>query len=211
MKEIKNLITSDEIDNYDMDDRFIMVLTKFHKTAQSNIKKYNMIVGNVMVSTKRVMKKFSYGTEESPQTIESFFQIWWNFLQAFDEASKTNTEFFFIQLKSSLHGKLRDRANGGKIDDTTMNRMHRLSSMYQDQQSRLTVIYNKEKKIKEIEEAKKKAAIYYNKFRLPDNNKKRKWNVHEWDKQPFDIPDSKPMAPPKRNPQSNPNLSNQQY
>eukprot|EP01084_Bolivina_argentea_P263109 445206_1 len=183
------------------------------------MKKFNMTVGNVMVATKRVMKKFSYGTEESPQTIESFFQIWWNFLQAFDAASKTNTQMFFMKRrefekkKGALHGKLRGHvkqrsifiANGGKIDDKTMNTMRRLSSMYFNQQSQ----------VKAMEDARKKAAILkYNKFRLPDMNKKgknRKWKVHGWDKQPFDIPDSKPMAPPKRNPQSNPNLSNQQY
>eukprot|EP00483_Globobulimina_turgida_P007301 UN07315 len=83
MKEIKNLITSDEIENYDMDDRFIIVLTAFHKKAAPKMKKFNMTVGNVMVSTKRVMKKFSYGSEESPKTIESFFQIWWKFLEDF--------------------------------------------------------------------------------------------------------------------------------
>lgn len=42
-----------------------------------------MTVGNVMVSTKRVMKKFSYGSVESPLSIESFFQIWWKFVQDF--------------------------------------------------------------------------------------------------------------------------------
>jgi len=83
MGEIKKLIQSDEIENYDMDDRFIMVLTKFHKKASPKMKKFNMTVGNVMVSTKRVMKKFSFGTEENPQTIESFFNIWWKFLQDF--------------------------------------------------------------------------------------------------------------------------------
>ena len=81
MKEIKNLITSDEIENYDMDDRFIMVLTKFHKAATPKMKKFNMTVGNVNVSTKRVMKKYSYGSEDDPKTIESFFQIWWKFFQ----------------------------------------------------------------------------------------------------------------------------------
>merc|ERR1712176_223036 len=81
--EIKNLITSDEIENYDLDDKFIMELTKFHKKAAPKIKKFNITVGNVMVSTKRAMKKFSYGTTENPLSIESFFQIWWKFVQDF--------------------------------------------------------------------------------------------------------------------------------
>ena len=81
MGEIKNLITSDEIENYDLDDRFIIVLTNFHKAASPKMKKFNMTVGNVMVSTKRVMKKYSYGSDEDPKTIESFFQIFWKFFQ----------------------------------------------------------------------------------------------------------------------------------
>merc|ERR1712154_51230 len=83
MTEIKNLITSDEIENYDLDDKFIMELTKFHKTANSKIRKFKNTVGNVMVSTKRVMKKFSYGSVDNPLSIESFFQIWWKFVQDF--------------------------------------------------------------------------------------------------------------------------------
>merc|ERR1712113_274400 len=71
-----------------MDDRFIMVLTKFHKNAVPKMKKFNMTVGNVMVATKRVMKGFSYGTEELPQTIASFFQVWWKFIQDFSAAKE---------------------------------------------------------------------------------------------------------------------------
>eukprot|EP01084_Bolivina_argentea_P253693 426264_1 len=260
MKEIKNLITSDEIENYDMDDRFIMVLTKFHKRATPKMKKFNMTVGNVMVSTKRVMKKFSYGSEQTPQTIESFFQIWWKFVQDFStskeklillekerqkriakrkkmrdkqmkkkmhnkykqnktlpedsgmqKGSTLHKEFEkrrkFDEKKGALHGKLRGHvkqrsifiANGGKIDDKSAdvnNTMRRLSSMYQDTQSQA----------KAMEDARKKAAILkYNKFKLPNMNQqtKRKWNIQEWEKQPFNIPDSKPMVAPKGNPQRN--------
>merc|ERR1712244_174044 len=64
----------------------VETLKQAYQRIQDNmgeIKKFNMTVGNVMVSTKRVMKKFSFGTEENPQTIESFFNIWWKFLQDF--------------------------------------------------------------------------------------------------------------------------------
>jgi len=104
MQEIKNLITSDEIENYDLDDRFIMVLTKFHKAASPKMKKFNMTVGNVMVSTKRVMKKFSYGSEDDPKTIESFFQIWWKFMQDFS-ASKEK----LIQLEKERQKRIAKR------------------------------------------------------------------------------------------------------
>ena len=104
MQEIKNLITSDEIENYDMDDRFIMVLTKFHKAASPKMKKFNMTVGNVMVSTKRVMKKFSYGSEEDVKTIESFFQIWWKFVQDFSGSKEK-----LIQLEKERQKRIAKR------------------------------------------------------------------------------------------------------
>eukprot|EP01084_Bolivina_argentea_P272143 463263_1 len=67
--------------------------------------------------------------------------------------------------------------------------MRRLSSMYQNQQSQ----------VKAMENAEKKAAI------LPNMNQqtKRKWNIQEWDKQPFNIPNSKPMTASKGNPERN--------
>eukprot|EP01084_Bolivina_argentea_P319845 554821_1 len=104
MADIKNLITSDEIENYDIDDRFIMELTKFHKGATPKMKKFNMTVGNVMVSTKRVMKKFTYGSEEAPQTIESFFKIWWKFVQDFAGAKEK-----LIQLEKERQKRIAKR------------------------------------------------------------------------------------------------------
>eukprot|EP00483_Globobulimina_turgida_P000063 UN00063 len=114
----------------------------------------------------------------------------------------------FEQMKEGLHGKLRGHvkqrsifiANGGKLDDgkPINNTMRRLSTMYQTEQSQITA----------MEEARKKAAILkYNKFKLPDINSKgksrnyQKWTntSKQWDsKQPFNIPDSKPMMAPTR-------------
>eukprot|EP01084_Bolivina_argentea_P303985 524931_1 len=70
--------------------------------------------------------------------------------------------------------------------------MRRLSAIYQDQQSQ----------VKAMEHARKKAAILqYNKFKLPNMNQetKRKWNIQAWDKQLFNIPDSKSMPNGKPN------------
>ncbi len=94
----------------------------------------------------------------------------------------------------ALHGKLRGHvqqrsifiANGGKIDDKAgpvNNIMRRLSSMYQGEQIQVAA----------VEEARKKAAILkYNELKLPNMNPqtKRKWNIQQWDKQPFNITNS---------------------
>jgi len=88
MTTIKNLVTSDEIENYDLDDQFLIVMGRFHKEADKGMKKFNMTVQNVMTSTKRVMKKYSFGTEESPQTIETFFATWRDFFEDFRGAKE---------------------------------------------------------------------------------------------------------------------------
>merc|ERR1712228_545651 len=83
MKLIKDLVTSDEFEFYDEDDKFINSMEKFYKSSQKKMKRFNVTVQNVNVSTKRVIKKFSYGSVDSPLSIESFFQIWWKFIQDF--------------------------------------------------------------------------------------------------------------------------------
>merc|ERR1719419_692283 len=88
MATIKNLVESDEIENYDLDDRFILVMEAFHKKMSGKMKKFNMTVQNVTVSTKRVMRKFAFGTEDNPQTIESFFKIWFKFFEDFRGAKE---------------------------------------------------------------------------------------------------------------------------
>eukprot|EP00484_Ammonia_sp_Unknown_P022348 CAMPEP_0197044232 /NCGR_PEP_ID=MMETSP1384-20130603/20332_1 /TAXON_ID=29189 /ORGANISM="Ammonia sp." /LENGTH=1020 /DNA_ID=CAMNT_0042475657 /DNA_START=88 /DNA_END=3150 /DNA_ORIENTATION=- len=155
MKEVKNLITSDEIENYDIDDKFIMVLTDFHKTAAPKMKKFNMTVGNVMVSTKRVMKKFSYGSEEEPKSIESFFQIWWKFVQDFGAAKEKLIDLEKERQKriekrkkakdkarkKELHQKYGNRSlppnkaapGGGDDDDSSVSQS---SSLYKEAQKR---------------------------------------------------------------------------
>merc|ERR1712154_200247 len=88
MTTIKNLVTSDEIENYDLDDQFLIVMGQFHKKADKGMKKFNMTVQNVTTSTKRVMKKYSFGTEDSPQTIEAFFSTWYKFFEDFRGAKE---------------------------------------------------------------------------------------------------------------------------
>merc|ERR1719242_636991 len=88
MTTIKNLVTSDEFENYDMDDQFLIVMEKFHKKADKGMKKFNMTVQNVMTSTKRVMKKYSFGTEDNPETIETFFKTWFKFFEDFRGAKE---------------------------------------------------------------------------------------------------------------------------
>ena len=86
MTQIKNLVTSDEIENYDIDDKFIPIMTKFHKKAVPLMKKFNLTVSNAVTSTKRVIKKFAFGTEEDPQSIEVLFKLLYNFCLDFEKA-----------------------------------------------------------------------------------------------------------------------------
>merc|ERR1719433_415500 len=71
-----------------MDDQFLIVMEKFHKKADKGMKKFNMTVQNVMTSTKRVMKKYSFGTEDNPETIETFFKTWFKFFEDFRGAKE---------------------------------------------------------------------------------------------------------------------------
>ena len=81
MKELKDIIESDDIEEtYDPDDRFVAVMTKFYKKSQPSMKKFHMTVGNVLVSTKRLMKKFAFGDEENPEPVERLFSILYQFL-----------------------------------------------------------------------------------------------------------------------------------
>jgi len=86
MIQIKNLVTSDEIENYDIDDRFIVIMTKFNKKVSPLMKKFNMQVGNVVVSTKRLLKKFAFGTDDDPQSIEVLFKLLYGFCIDFEKA-----------------------------------------------------------------------------------------------------------------------------
>merc|ERR1712083_23241 len=88
MKLIKDLVTSDEFEFYDEDDKFIGVMEKFYKSSQKKMKRFNVTVQNVNMGTKRVMRKYCYGTEDSPQTIESFFQTWHKFFEDFRNAKE---------------------------------------------------------------------------------------------------------------------------
>ena len=148
-------MTSDEIENYDLDDQFIMVMEAFHKKANPKMKKFNMTVGNVMTSTKRVMRKYSFGTEDSPQTIEAFFGIWYKFFEDFRGAKEK-----LIQLEKErqkriakrkkmkekekrkmLHQQYSKRNLGGDDED----RLTKGSSLYREFEKRQKFEKNKEK------------------------------------------------------------------
>ena len=89
MKELKDIIESDDIEEtYDMDDTFVPVMTKFYKKSQPSMKKFHMTVGNVLVSTKRLMKKFAFGSEEQPEPVEKLFQLLFQFLLDLETAKQ---------------------------------------------------------------------------------------------------------------------------
>merc|ERR1719242_1265517 len=104
MKLIKNLVESDEFEFYDKDDKFIGVMEKFYKSSQKKMKRFNVTVQNVNVSTKRVMRKYCYGTEDSPQTIEVFFQTWHKFFEDFRNAKEK-----LIQLEKERQKRIAKR------------------------------------------------------------------------------------------------------
>ena len=80
-KLLKDIITSDDIDEtYDIDDRFIRVMKEFYKKSESSMKKLHMTVGNVLVSTKRLMKKFVFGSDDQAEPVEKLFQLLYQFL-----------------------------------------------------------------------------------------------------------------------------------
>merc|ERR1719203_347482 len=104
MKLIKDLVTSDEFEFYDEDDRFINSMEKFYKSSQKKMKRFNVTVQNVNVSTKRVMRKYCFGTEDSPQTIEVFFQTWHKFFEDFRNAKEK-----LIQLEKERQKRIAKR------------------------------------------------------------------------------------------------------
>merc|ERR1711902_311262 len=77
-----------------------------------------MGVGNVNVSTKRVMRKYSFGTEESPQTIESFFGIWYKFFEDFRGAKEK-----LIQLEKERQKRIAKRKR--EREKSERKRLHR--------------------------------------------------------------------------------------
>ena len=84
MDDIGQLINSEEIENYkDVNDRFIEILSQFYNDAMPRMKEFNLKAGEVMIDIKRVMSHFRYGTDDNPKSIESFFAIWWKFIQDF--------------------------------------------------------------------------------------------------------------------------------
>eukprot|EP01084_Bolivina_argentea_P140805 247474_1 len=80
MNEINELIHSEEIENYDINDRFIMVLTEFYKICKIKIKMLSNIIKSNEILMKECMFYFCYGNEINPKRIEIFFQIWWKFI-----------------------------------------------------------------------------------------------------------------------------------
>ena len=97
---IKNIIDykKDYRGNYNMDDQFVATLTKFYKGSVSRMKKMRIMIGNVMVSTKRVMRKFAFRGDPNKSVhtfellhtarIEDLITIWYDFINDFEDAKR---------------------------------------------------------------------------------------------------------------------------
>ena len=87
IKSIKNLITDeDERDQYDPDDQFIDSMETFHNKISKGMRKFKMTVGNVEARSKRLMKQFAWGDNDSHMSVESLFVVLYDFLSALDES-----------------------------------------------------------------------------------------------------------------------------
>eukprot|EP01084_Bolivina_argentea_P211578 359894_1 len=80
MEDISVLIHSDEVENYDPNDRFITVVTEFYKAGIHKLDTLNMEMKNTKLAIKYCMMLYRYGSQANPKTIDSFYMIWWKFL-----------------------------------------------------------------------------------------------------------------------------------
>jgi len=83
MNTIQDLVSADEVDNYDPEDRFPLVMAEFHKSASRRMVALKRTISNVATKSRALMREFCFGTEDSPQCIESFFGIWNRFFNDF--------------------------------------------------------------------------------------------------------------------------------
>eukprot|EP01084_Bolivina_argentea_P320146 555449_1 len=83
MLKIFNLLTANHTENYisNINDRFIFFLNQFYQDTSLKMRNLNAMIKNVAGKERSVMEEFCYGTEKKPETVESFFKIWLQFLE----------------------------------------------------------------------------------------------------------------------------------
>jgi len=124
MKEIQDVIESDEADNYDVTDSFVPFIGQFYKDSQAAIKKFDMTVGNVSVTSKKLMRKFAFGTDEHPESIEKLFKILYEFLLSLEQSKEK-----LIKLE-----KEREKINRKKQEkkDKTLHATNKMNTLQQN-------------------------------------------------------------------------------
>jgi len=60
-----------------------------------------MVVGGVLVTTKRLMKKFAFGTEDQPESIEKLFKLIYELLIALEESKEK-----LVKLEKEIEKKI---------------------------------------------------------------------------------------------------------
>eukprot|EP01083_Nonionella_stella_P050872 135187_1 len=170
IQELKNLVMSDQIENYDLDDRFVSHMHKFCLIVVPRLQRLNLKVQHTMRVTQHTMRLFVFDRSFHDQSFDSFVQIWWDLMQHWNEIKQQlhvsecgKIDDMRNKIKATIQRKVTFVDNGGRLDATVVHNdtMRRLSSMYQDQQDQVNA----------LEQARKKAAILkYNKFRLPPIN-----------------------------------------